>query len=161
MQQPSAVCGIAGKLCPAASLTLAFGGTTLPVNFICNMPSVRCPQNNSAKWTAACFLSAPVCFYRLCSLLPRRQRWSPVQLKHKALSIASVSSFQRSLPGVMLPYRCGVADGPPSCFPGIWYYWVAQLSESNFGKNSWELEQVSGVAGAGRSFFGVCGSCTL
>lgn len=28
---------------------------------------------------------------------------------------------------------------------------MAQLSESNFGKNSWELEQVSGVAGAGRS----------
>lgn len=61
---------------------LPLWGTTLLMNFVYNMPSVRGPQNNSAKLTSACLLSAPVCSYCPCSLPSRRQRWSPVQLKH-------------------------------------------------------------------------------
>lgn len=115
VQQPSAVRGIAGKPCPAARPTLTFGGTTSLVNFVYNIPSVRGPQNNAAKLTTARLLSAPVLFLHARSC-PGGRGGLQCSSSTQALSIASVSSFQKPLIGVMLPYGSGVADGPLSCF---------------------------------------------
>lgn len=72
------------------------------MKFVYYVPFVRGPLN-SAKLTPVSLLSAPVCS---CWLLSRRERCSPVQLKH-SWCLLFPDTF-----GALLPYSSGAADGP-------------------------------------------------